>query len=492
MKKITVTLSFLLIFGLTSCDDFLSEVPDNRTQLDSPEKISELLINAYPLSNYMEFAETMTDNVFDSEDLTKTTIKNSQAYNWEMIEATNRDTPAHYWDACYKAIAHANQALDAIEKLGGSAALNPQKGEALLARAYAHFMLVTLWSQRYNPATADTDLGIPYILEPEDVLIKQYTRNSVGEVFDYIEKDLEEGLKYATNDYQELKFHFNKSAAKAFASRFYLIKGEWDKVISVSNELGNDPVGKLRNYQSYLDVDFATGTRKYSQATEDTNLLIVSAYSIYSRTFSSNRFQLTGARRNEVLGATTSVFNKDWLYRPLSYNGQITIFVPKFTEYFKITNANAGIGFPLDALVLLSNDELYLNRIEAHVMKGDLATANTELQYFLGTRTVGYNPTTDVITEAKIVAKFPVIDNEYTPFYSMTPTQTSYVKAIAETRKRDFLHEGLRWLDIKRFDLEVVHQTYNQADNVLTKGDKRRAIQIPLHVSNTGLEKNPR
>jgi hypothetical protein len=61
----------------------------------------------------MEFAETMTDNVFDSGDLTLTTIKNSQNYNWEMQQDINHTS---FSDA-YSAIAHANQALDAIEKL---------------------------------------------------------------------------------------------------------------------------------------------------------------------------------------------------------------------------------------------------------------------------------------------------------------------------------------------------------------------------------------
>jgi hypothetical protein len=51
---------------------------------------------------------------------------------------------------------------------------------------------------------------------------------------------------------------------------------------------------------------------------------------------------LTGADR-DLLGALTNLTNKGYLYRPLSYNGQITIFVPKFVEYFKFTNANAGI-----------------------------------------------------------------------------------------------------------------------------------------------------
>ncbi|MGK9537118.1 RagB/SusD family nutrient uptake outer membrane protein, partial [Salmonella enterica subsp. enterica] len=84
------------------------------------------------------------------------------------------------------------------------------------------------------PATAATDLGIPYVTEPETVLIKKYTRNTVEEVYDNIQKDIDEGLKYVTNEYKEPKFHFNKEAGKAFASRFYLIKGNWAKVLEVT------------------------------------------------------------------------------------------------------------------------------------------------------------------------------------------------------------------------------------------------------------------
>jgi hypothetical protein len=409
-----------------------------------------------------------------------------------MQQNINQDTPSAYWDACYSAIAHANQALDAIDKLGNPSSLNPQKGEALLARAYSHFMLVNLFSQRYDPATAKTDLGIPYVLEPEKELLKKYTRNSVEEVYANINADIEEGLTYVTSDYDQPKYHFNKAAANAFASRFFAVIGEWDKVITVSNDLGNKPISQLRDYQSYLDVDFNTGQRKYSQESETTNLLIASASSIYSRSFYSNRFQLTGADRDLLFGASTNLANKGYLYRPLSYNGQITIFVPKFVEYFKFTNANAGIGQPYDALVLLSNDELFLNRIEAHIMTDQLNLAIEEMDYFLSVRITGYNATTDKVTEAKILAKYPVVDNEYTPFYTLTASQTSYIKAIAEIRRREFIHEGLRWLDIKRFALKVTHKVYNQPDNVLAKDDLRKAIQLPLHVTNTGVEKNPR
>ena len=125
-------------------------------------------------------------------------------------------------------------------------------------------------------------------------------------------------------------------------------------------------------------------------------------------------------------------------------------------------------------------------------MKNELNLANAEMEYFFSTRTTGYNATTDKVTEAKIVAKYPVITDEYTPFYSLTPVQASYIKAVAELRRIEFIHEGLRWFDIKRFNLKVTHKIYNKPNNVLEKDDLRRAIQIPFYVTDTGVEKNPR
>lgn len=493
MKKLKITLLLLTLIGVSSCDDFLSEKPDNRTEINTPAKISEVLVNAYPQMSYFDIAETMSDNVFDSG-MAETLQKNQQNYNWLIQTETNTiDTQAYYWDACYTAIAHANTALQAIENLGNASNLSPQKGEALLARAYAHFMLVTFWSQRYNPETASTELGIPYVTEPETALIAQYDRNSIQEVYDFIEKDIIEGLPLVTNDYREAKFHFNKDAAKAFASRFYLFKGDWQKVLDLSSDLGSRPVGKLRDFNSYSVMSFEDQQGSYANSNAETNLLIVSANSIVGRSASESRFYLPGGDQyQQIFGTSASPFGKRWLYNFYSYNSSRTLFLPKFYEYFKYTNVTAGIGEPYVAEVLLSNDEFFLNRIEAHVMSGQISLANDELEYFLSTRTVGYNATTDKLTQARVVAQYPVIPNEYSPFYSMTAVQTSYIKAIAETRRRDFIHEGMRWFDVKRFNIVVEHETINQPTNILVKDDKRRALQIPLHASTTGIELNPR
>jgi hypothetical protein len=500
MRNIKIVLSLLLLVGVSSCDDFLSETPDNRLQIDTPDKISELLVAAYPDGTYMEIAETMTDNVSDNKS-NLVNMNNVQNYNWELQDdQTGRDTQGFYWNACYKAIATANQALVAITELGDTPELNPQKGEALLARAYAHFMLVSLWSNRYNPATAATDLGIPYMTKPETVLVGNYKRHSVEEVFNFIQSDIEEGLRYVTNDYRTdyLKYHFNKEAAKAFAARFYTIKGDWNKVLELTEGLGNKPVGKLRDWVAYNAYDFPNKPIEYAKNTQVTNLLVGFPSSIWGRGISGNRFYFTRINeRDQILGSTTNIFNKKWLI-DIAIQGAsgANVAVFKFDEYFKYTNLTAQIGLPYTGVVLFSNDEMFLNRIEAHVMTNQLAVANAELEYFLGSRTDQFSAS-DRLTKEKVIAKYPVIVDEYTPFYSMTPEQTSYVKAITEARRREFLHEGLRWFDIKRFNLVIEHNTYNQQgqiarNNILVKDDKRRAVQIPLNASNNGIEKNPR
>ena len=38
--------------ALASCNDFLDKVPDTRVELNSPEQLRLLMVNAYPSSNY--------------------------------------------------------------------------------------------------------------------------------------------------------------------------------------------------------------------------------------------------------------------------------------------------------------------------------------------------------------------------------------------------------------------------------------------------------
>ncbi|MCT4288154.1 RagB/SusD family nutrient uptake outer membrane protein [Elizabethkingia anophelis] len=493
MKNNKIFLSFAAILWLTSCNDTLSELPDNRTVLDSPEKISEILVNAYPKGTYMDFAETMSDNTYDTEQTNVSREENTKAFKWETITTVDSDTPSNFWDESYSAIAHANQALDAIQKSANPASLAKQKGEALVARAYNHFMLLQIFSMSYNPSTADKTLGIPYVKEVETSLKKQYTRQSMKEVMDNIQHDLEEGLPLIKDDYKQPKYHFTKNAAKAFAARFYLVKGDFAKVVENTDYLGARPT-VIRSWESFSLLGIYERLANYSSSSVSTNLLLSTEYSTYGmRKLPSDRFALPQKKATEIFGSGQNPTGKAWYYSTVSSN-KINDFLPKFDEYMKLTNPTAGIGFAMYNYILLSNDEAYLNKLEALVMLNRIDEAVDGYNYFISTRTNAFNPATDNLTFDKIKNFYQtkITPDEMAPFYALTANQKIMVKAILEIKKLEFYNEGLRWFDIKRMNMPVSHTILGEAPMILTKDDLRRAVQIPQYVIADGVQANPR
>lgn len=55
-------------FGISSCDDFLDTMPDQRTELDNADKVRDILISAYPAQYPMLMFEFMSDNYDDNGD----------------------------------------------------------------------------------------------------------------------------------------------------------------------------------------------------------------------------------------------------------------------------------------------------------------------------------------------------------------------------------------------------------------------------------------
>ena len=497
MKKNIYTPIIALFLGLsfTACNKFLDELPDARAELDTPEKIQELLARAYPDALYADFCETMSDNAGDKVNLTQSSIFNTQMYSWQTNnEYSTWDTPPHYFYAAYGAIANANYALEAVENLGGGSELNYLKGEALVARAYAHFMLGLFWCKPFNPATAATDLGLPYATKAERKVFEVYRRISVKDYYDAIEKDLTEGLPLIDNSkYSKPKFHFTKEAAHAFASRFYLVKGDWDKVISHANEaLGANPENKLRDVKGQRARTYAQQKLLYASSDEPANALIVGASSLYARNFAYNKYGLTLQKSVEVLGDNKhplNGFRATWAY-PLYGNDDYRNF-PKYQEYFKYTNVSAGNGYPYDMAVLLSFDEVFLNRLEAYLMKGEKAKFLTDLVVFLRKKTMQNIPDTFVLSEADMNTIYQNKGTEFDPAYTLSTQQREWLQAVADVRRAAFVFEGLRWIDNKRLGMKVVHVKGGQTME-LPKDDPRRELQIPEDAISNGITANPR
>ena len=273
-----------LSLSMSSCDDFLDTLPDNRTDLDTPEKITKILVSAYPTANWNLITEYYSDNTDDNSDRYQMYDRLSEEiYLWKDTRETGDDSPLTLWNSCYSAVASANQALQAIERLGGGENLQAQRGEALLCRAYGHFMLSYVFCNAWTESGKDTDMGIPYSTEPETTVRPQYDRETIGKTYEHIAADLEEGLPLIDdNNYDVPKYHFNRKAAYAFAARFYLYYGKYDKAIECANVvLGEDPSLVLRDWDAIgkLSLNDDLQPNAYIDAAEPANLLLVTSRS---------------------------------------------------------------------------------------------------------------------------------------------------------------------------------------------------------------------
>ncbi|MCH5328838.1 MAG: RagB/SusD family nutrient uptake outer membrane protein, partial [Coprobacter sp.] len=214
MKNKTVyTIATLgLCGGLLSCSDFLDTLPDNRTEINTADKVTNILVSAYPSISPIMIQELSSDNAKDNGNLYDVYGQLQQdAYLWRDVTVDDTDAPKNIWDSHYSAIASANMALQAIKEMGDPVSLSPQKGEALICRAYAHFQLANLFCMAYNPQTADTELGIPYITEPEHTVESDAERGTLKEVFEKCRQDIEEGLPLINDEiYSVPNYHFNK------------------------------------------------------------------------------------------------------------------------------------------------------------------------------------------------------------------------------------------------------------------------------------------
>ena len=115
-----------------------------------------------------------------------------EVYAWEpVVSSQDDDSPSAVWSGCYHAIAVANQALQIIDKFeseGRGNEVKAQKGEALMSRAYHHFVLVNIFAQAYrNDILSKADSGVPYITAPETNVSVKYSRSNVAENYKLIE-----------------------------------------------------------------------------------------------------------------------------------------------------------------------------------------------------------------------------------------------------------------------------------------------------------------
>lgn len=520
----TFAAASLAVFGFVSCDDYLDKLPDDRAELDSDLKITQLLVSAYPTCNNILISEMMSDNMDDNGRSYSSPVICDDLYRMEDTSEEGNDTPYYIWNGYYESVATVNEALQAVDNMGNPESLRGDVAEAKLIRAYSMFQLANTFCMAWDPSKADEYLGLPYPLVPEKDINTKYERGTLRQLYEAINKDIEEALPYiaeASGEFKVPKYHFNTKAAYAFAARFNLYYMNYDKAIQYANQvLGNDPTSVMRNFEPYRELGYYDFANRWIRTDEDANIMLLASYSIAPRylTGSVGRF----AHNQTMASYETFWVDMPWgsgssnntiIYANKLYGSAQRVVHPTFDEQFEYTDKVAGIGYVHAVDPIFTGDMTIIERAEAYCLTGRLNEACQDINTWITThcKEVEGTQTRPVMTVASITDYISGLDyakrepdgfRDRSMRKHMHPQgftigedgsdQECMLQFILHMKRLETCFHGIRFMDLKRYGIEYTHPISGETNVVFIRGDYRGAVQIPNTVIAAGLEGNPR
>lgn len=515
---------------LASCSDQLDTLPDNRTTLDTPKKIAGLLVTAYPDRTPTLFNEWMSDNTdYMGAQNSQGNRGGDQYFFWQEQTEGGNDSPEQVWMLYYEGVYKANEALAAIEDQGGpkNDILRNSKGEALLIRAYDHFILANEFCRPYNGKTSTKDAGLYYATGIADfsAAAEQSNRGTVADVYEKIAADIEAGIPLLNDTYEVPKYHFNKQAAYAFATRFYLYYEKWEKAKEYADKLlGSNPAASLRDYRVLQAMPLSKSDQAvkiaeaYCSASADCNLLVQTSVSNAGMALApwliSKRYTLTNYLAETELFQSNNIWgtSSNLIWKPFTVNSGESNFalLMKLPREFEIRNTTTGSGYLRTLNVDFTMDEALLNRAEAEIMLGQNDAACADMTIWMK----NFFNTNVTLTPTSVQTYFKTVPYAYADAAKMVPSfkkhisprftidaegsvQESLLQCLLNFRRIETVHQGMRWMDIRRYNIEIPRRLIGAngkpSKNLdwLEKDDPRQVVQIPQSIREAGVAGNP-
>lgn len=415
-------LCLCFLFSASSCNDALDILPVDQVAaedaLTTPEDIDLALSGAfagYSPQLIIQFSSRFGDDLRIGVD------NGGQGVNdINQVLDSNSAIAVAIFSSYYNVINRCNRILEAINTNGTSGLSDEQiqrlaeiEGQALTLRALAHFDLLTFYAPSFN----DSDLGIPYI--DFVVTLELPARNTVGEVFDAIQADLDiaSGLITGTSN----RF-FTTSFITALQAKIALFRGNNQEAIMLSNQVIAD--FPLANRSEYLDMYLDNGPDpevifRVSRTVTDARIGGLFYFTGTGGAFLEMSFGLFSAL--DPADVRFDVLVDDDLdggaIDPVS-NPPTTIFIKKYP--------GRDGQFGLNDIKMYRVSEQYFILAEAQAKTGDL---------------LGAAATLDILRDARYGSDQPA------PTFN---TLAEAINAILTERRLELAYEGHRFLDIKR------------------------------------------
>jgi hypothetical protein len=424
----------LLFLAIVACDDFLDITPTGRVIPKSAEEFRNLLTEAY---RTMPSSRGLTTFRSDEADLSSG-ASDQDISSYQDIWTWNDDNPdgsttSFEWKNYYTTLFIANSVIENETTMSGGlpGEVNQLTGEAYMLRALIHFTLVNLYAVPYNPATAETDKGIPLKLNTD--VEQLLPRNTVGEVYASVLSDIKEAQKRLNVEQWEpgLNYRFNTISAEAFKSRIYLYMKDWKNslaasrnILSIKSELADLKASGINPPNHYRSVESIVAFEQ----------LITASYQNAGRV------------------------NPGLLSLYVNGDRRKSNFYESQTSSISKVKKGGGTAYRCS----FRTGEIYLNAAEAALQDPETGI-ETAKEYLLALLTNRYTENAFNTKKATINAM----------------DKNALLTEIYTQRFLELAYEGHRWFDIRRTTQIRMERSFRGETFVLEENDPRYTIKIP-------------
>ena len=482
MKHIAYHIAAIALFLLSGCSSFLERTSQNQIVPTTVEQYKEMLQGRngyfYNAPQKYAFVNIATDDVAYTDVSALAGVPAGDAlnvapyrfvYQWSD-EIENETFTDGAFDYFYSQVLVANTVFDAIDRLDDPTGERELvRGQALFHRAFAYFVLATLYAPAYNESQASTPC-VPLKLSPTPST-QNYPKSTMGEVWGQIRSDIDAGIS-AMKDIDVFNpYEIDVDALLVLAVRVALQMEDFDAVIDYGKQLfeHNESLFDItQKERSSSPESTAPGGADIANFISSENPEIVWCYGSYSGNFPSLLGGLGEsdvcyyALSDELIGCFADGLKEGERDRRLDYwftkPGQFPSPI-NYVYNYSILKYDRDDGYPRTQALRVG--EVYISMAEAYARKTqpDYDEALRLLNALRSRRILHYSDRT--LDEAGGTA--------------------GIVEYIWQERRRELCCEELhRWWDLRRQGQPRLEHRWRDGEKyVLEQGDAAYTFNYP-------------
>nr|WP_319399741.1 RagB/SusD family nutrient uptake outer membrane protein [uncultured Carboxylicivirga sp.] len=476
INKIKYLALLMLLMSLTSCEKFFDLKPGDSTpdeDIIENERDAQNILNGFysglkSSAMYGRYLTILGDLMTDAS-LAASGFSNQmgEMYSWRYNPGSS--DVASVWGAHYSNLYNCNFLINNLHTIeGDSANINRMMGEALTGRALLHHNLVRLYGEAYQPGMSESALGVPYVTWND---VREPSRNTVVEVYDYLVEDIEEAIELLPNEKENQSTSLTKSFAYGLRARIALDMQDYETAAEYASKVIDNSLYSLTSGASFTnmwkedegnEIIFRVGyTISDPGAAVGYNFFNRESFDQYpSPDYIPADSWIDSYESDRDIRKETYITYSQTRY---GWAGNLVYKYPTATGYVQ-----QGMNMPKPMRLA----EMYLIRAEANAYLGNADDARDDLQELIETRISGYT-----------------IDNEL--------DGNNLISFIENERKRELMFEGFNWFDLKRKGkgfARIPQENTTLANDLVVNADNHRWIwPIPTVEmnGNSNMEQNP-